>query len=207
MDHWLHAGILDVWTLGGDEYLTFRHLTFQEYTAAHELAARWKSDAGKTWRFLRPRVHHYAWREPLLLMAGQLPMQQADRLLKLLLSARSRYERVLQRDLLLAAALVTEATVSSGLRGPIISNWASRATRASIITSLVGMMAGIHPLERAFMDDSPRFSLLLLSSLTGLAITIAVVSQGLNGLVAAVVAAVVCVKARRARCAALALRP
>ena len=193
VDHWLHAGILDVWTLGGDEYLTFRHLTFQEYAAAHELAARWKSDAGKTWRFLRPRVHHYAWREPLLLMAGQLPIQQADRLLKLLLSARSRYERVLQRDLLLAAALVTEATVSSGLRRPIIQRLGraasdprtdvflkaalSRGWIAAIIASFVGM------------DDSRRFSLLLLSYMTGLAITIAVVSQGLNGLVAAVVAA------------------
>ena len=193
VDHWLRAGILDVWTLGGDEYLTFRHLTFQEYAASHALTAKWQSDAGKTWRFLRPRLHHYAWREPLLLMAGQLHVQQADRLLKLLLSARSRHEGVLQRDLLLAAALVTEATVSSGLRQPIIQRLGraagdprtdiflkaalSRGWIAAIIASLMGM------------DDSRRFSLLLLSYLTGLAITIAAVSLGFNGLVAAVVGA------------------
>ena len=189
-----YAGILDVWTLGGDEYLTFRHLTFQEYAAAHELAARWKSDAGKTWRFLRPRVHHYAWREPLLLMAGQLPIQQADRLLKLLLSARSRYERVLQRDLLLAAALVTEATVSSGMRRPIIQRLGRAASdpRTDVFLKAAlsrGWTAALLAMSLG-MDDSRRFSPLLLTYLTGLTMTIAGVAQGFNGFLAAVVAAV-----------------
>ena len=75
------------------------------------------------------------------------------------------------------AALVTEAPVSSGRRRPIIQRLAgrerptngyflkaalSRGWIAGIIASLVGM------------DDSRRFSLPLLSYLTGLAITIAV---------------------------------
>ena len=37
LELWLEAGILDVWNIEGEEYLAFRHMTFQEYAAAYML--------------------------------------------------------------------------------------------------------------------------------------------------------------------------
>ena len=192
-DHWLDAGVLDVWTLGGDEYPDVSPSDVPGYAAAHELAAMWKSDAARTWKFLRPRLHHYAWREPLLLMAGQIEVPQANRLLTRLLSARSRYERVLQRDLLLAAAFVAEGTISSRLRRPIIRRLgrSARDPRTDRLTNVAISFGWFGLLLSAFlgMGDSRRFSLLLLVYPTGLAMTVAVLAQGLSGFFAAVVAA------------------
>ena len=108
IEHWLQAGMLVVWTLAGEEFLAFRHLTFQEYAVATQLAALWQADASHAWDFLRPRMHHHAWREPVLMMIGILRGELATTATWSLLSARSRYERILHRDLLFAAAAVGE---------------------------------------------------------------------------------------------------
>ena len=42
---WEGAGLLDVYRLRGEEWLAFRHLTFQEYGAARALAEMYKGDA------------------------------------------------------------------------------------------------------------------------------------------------------------------
>ena len=103
---WEEAGVLDRWRLAGEEFLAFRHLIFQEYAATHCLAKVWQKDSKRVWAFLRPRLHHYAWRETVLLMAGML--EDATFLVHRILHARSRYERELHRDLRLAADVISE---------------------------------------------------------------------------------------------------
>jgi HEAT repeat protein len=107
-EHWLQAGMLDVWTIAGEEFLAFRHLTFQEYAVATQLAALWRADSFRAWNFLYPRMHHHASRAPVLMMIGILGGELATAAVRCLLSARSRYERILHRDLLFAAAAVGE---------------------------------------------------------------------------------------------------
>lgn len=106
LNFWAEAGMLDSWQLAGEEYLAFHHLTFQEYTVAHYLAEAWKKSPQGTCAFLRPRLHHYAWREPVLLLSGLLG--NAPHLARCALHAHSQYERELSRDLYLAVDLVAE---------------------------------------------------------------------------------------------------
>ena len=82
VDFWHSAGILDVWALEGREYLAFRHLTFQEYASARILLDIWRKDPGRAWSFLQPRLHHRAWQQPLLLMAGKMEPKEIDSLLE-----------------------------------------------------------------------------------------------------------------------------
>ncbi len=106
LDFWEEAGMLVHWQVGGEDYLAFRHLTFQEYAAARTLADLWEESSRRVWRFLRPRLHHYAWREVLLLMAGLL--EDTTPLVRKVRRAHSPYERELHRDLFLAAEMVGE---------------------------------------------------------------------------------------------------
>ncbi len=115
LDFWEEAGLLETWTLAGKDYLVFRHLTFQEYAAAWGIAEAWRQDRRRAWRFLRPRLHHYAWREPVLLLAGMMARGQLQELANHLLSGASAYERALHRDLLLAGELLVE--------GAELDNW------------------------------------------------------------------------------------
>ena len=82
VDFWHSAGILDVWALEGREYLAFRHLTFQEYASARILLDIWRKDPGRAWSFLQPRLHHRAWQQPILLMAGKMEAKEIDSLLQ-----------------------------------------------------------------------------------------------------------------------------
>jgi HEAT repeat protein len=124
LEFWIEAGILDVWRIESEEYLAFRHLTFQEYAAARKLADAWKKNPQSTWKpTLYPILHHYAWREPILLLAGLLDTAQLNDLVRRLLRGTSKYERYLHRDLLLAATLMGEgAVVDSRLTKTTISN-------------------------------------------------------------------------------------
>ncbi|MGV8125948.1 MAG: NACHT domain-containing protein [Methanothrix sp.] len=81
-DFWHGAGILDVWALEGQEYLAFRHLAFQEYASASVLLDIWRKDPGRAWSFLEPRLHHRAWQQPILLIAGKMEAKEIDSLLK-----------------------------------------------------------------------------------------------------------------------------
>jgi HEAT repeat protein/energy-coupling factor transporter ATP-binding protein EcfA2 len=105
---WGEAGLLDIWRVAGAEYLAFRHLTFQEYAAAWGLREAYRQNARQAWQFVRPRLHHYAWREPLLLLSTMLEQEHVDDLIRQLIRGVSRYERDLLRDLRLATAMVGE---------------------------------------------------------------------------------------------------
>ncbi|MBK8905420.1 MAG: HEAT repeat domain-containing protein [Anaerolineaceae bacterium] len=105
---WQTAGLLDVWHIGEHTYLTFRHLTFQEYAVAWGLNKAWQRDERAAWRFLQPRLHHPAWREPILLLVGLMNDQHINQLVHNLLRGLSPDERSLHRDLRLAGTLLAE---------------------------------------------------------------------------------------------------
>jgi HEAT repeat protein len=115
-----------------DRRLAFSHTTVQEYFVAHRLERAWKINPHRVWAFLRHRLHAAAWREPLLLLCGRLDAKDADKLVRLVMYARSPYERHLYRDKLLAATMLKENT--------------------SIDASIRKM--GIRCLLQAFKDDS-----------------------------------------------------
>ena len=152
LEVWLEAGILDVWHIEGEDYLAFRHMTFQEYAVAYMLAEAWKKTPQYTWvHTLRPILHHYAWREPILLLAGLLDTRHLNDLVHHLLRGPSPYERYLHRDLRLAAALLGEGVASDTMLaarlidhlGGLIRNhtavWKMRLTW--LTTCLVGGVA------------------------------------------------------------------
>ncbi|HEX2948392.1 MAG TPA: HEAT repeat domain-containing protein [Armatimonadota bacterium] len=105
---WQQAGMLDIWELHHQKYLAFRHLTFQEFAAARGLFELWRHNKRHTWSFLRPRLHHKNWREPVLLLIGMLDGRNSTNLVKRISAARSPLERILHRDLRLAAAATGE---------------------------------------------------------------------------------------------------
>lgn len=78
IDFWMTAGLFEVWhlkspqTRKSEEFLTFRHLTFQEYAVAEYLLKEWGQTPEETWQFVNTQFHHYAWREVILLMAGRM---------------------------------------------------------------------------------------------------------------------------------------
>lgn len=114
LEFWLEAGILDIWRIEGEEYLAFRHMTFQEYAAACMLASAWEKNPQSVWReTLCPILHHYAWREPIFLLAGLLDPSHFNGLVRRLLGDTSKYERYLHRDLRLAAAFIGESGIGA----------------------------------------------------------------------------------------------
>jgi HEAT repeat protein len=113
LSFWVEAGLLDTWRVEKAEYLAFRHLTFQEYAAAWGLRKAYRQNTKQAWRFVRPRLHHYAWREPLLLLSTMLEQKHVDTLIRRLVRGTSRYEHDLLRDLRLATAMMEEVAVLS----------------------------------------------------------------------------------------------
>lgn len=106
------------------EQLAFRYSTFREFFVAQRLAEAWKVDREQTWEFLCPRLHHTHWREPLLFLAAMLEDREATGLVERVLNAKSPYERVLCRDLLLAGeCLKRGATLGVELRHTIIDKF------------------------------------------------------------------------------------
>lgn len=105
---WQQTGIIQKCRIQAREYLTFHYRLFQEYAAARQLAIMLSCNFHRTWKFLFPRVHHHAWREPLLMLANMVDEAQFDRLFHHLLHGKSSYERSLHRDLRLAAQLLSE---------------------------------------------------------------------------------------------------
>jgi hypothetical protein len=96
--------------------IAFRHLTFREYFVARRLRRAWQAPGGRqrAFAFLRSRLHHPAWREPLLLLAGMLDEQAAaDLVLAIWKEADSPYEWELHRDLLLASEVAGSAPALS----------------------------------------------------------------------------------------------
>lgn len=98
----------------GREGYRFSHPTFQEYGVARYFARAWQENPSGCRRFLHLRLHHPAWREPILLLGGCLSCEhgpsEVGKLAEWVLNACSPGEPVLLRDLRLSARLIGEAS-------------------------------------------------------------------------------------------------
>ena len=104
---WEGAGLLDVYRLAGQEWLAFRHLTFQEYGAARALAEMHRDDAEELWQCLSPHLLRPQWAGLTSLVLAHLPGALATTLVERLLAANAGDEDR-QRPLFLAAAALAE---------------------------------------------------------------------------------------------------
>jgi HEAT repeat protein len=104
---WEGAGLLDVYRLAGQEWLAFRHLTFQEYGAGRAIT-QMPSDG--VWAVLCPRLHAPHWRGVVLLTAAILP--NASNFIRQIPGAGldDSLETHIHHHLLLAAACLSEST-------------------------------------------------------------------------------------------------
>ena len=117
---WEGAGLLDVYRLAGQEWLAFRHLTFQEYGAARAITQMPSDDV---WAVLCPRLHASHWRGVVLLTAAILP--NASNFIRRILNAGrdDSLETHIHHHLLVAAACLSESTsVECELPEEIVSN-------------------------------------------------------------------------------------
>jgi HEAT repeat protein len=113
------------------ERLVFSHTTFREYFVAQRLKQAWEKNHTATWRFLKPLLHIPEWREPLLLLIGLIQEPKSEELLiAQIAKADSTYEFVLQRDILLAANLTAESSVSSDFRNKLYKSIKRRIANA-----------------------------------------------------------------------------
>jgi hypothetical protein len=144
-------GLLAVYGYERGNLVAFRHLTFQEYFVARRLKQAWERNSKRAWRFLRPRLHHPAWREPILLLAGMLEKGEATDLVRRILKARSLYERELHRDLLLAAALLGDGA-------PVSADVADKITNRLTQLSLAAWRQCELPSAQALLDLPWRLS-------------------------------------------------
>ena len=105
----------------------FAPQTLREYFVGQHLRQAWQQNPGRTFAFLRLRLHLPAWREPLALLAGGLEMQQATELVRWvwrksggMAGVVRPYERYLKRDLFLAASLAADAGVWDAVRSSLL---------------------------------------------------------------------------------------
>lgn len=108
------VGLLATYQYERKGYTDFRHRTFREYFVAQRLSKHWQKNPKKVWRFLRPRLHHSEWREPVLLLSALVGDTKAPTLIRHILAAKSMYERELKRDLLLAGECLCSGSQIKG---------------------------------------------------------------------------------------------
>jgi len=109
-------GLILLYGEAGDRNVAFSHKTFQEYLVAQWLAAAWQKEGNRenAWTFLRPRLHHPDWHEPILLMAVILAEDTGTQFLKFIFEAQSPFEDILHRDLRLSVELVSSGIEIDG---------------------------------------------------------------------------------------------
>ncbi len=145
---WEGAGLLDAYRLAGQEWLAFRHLTFQEYGAARTLAEARRDDAEGLWRRLSPHLLRPQWAGVIPLTLAHLSRAQATALVEQLLAANAGDEDR-QRPLFLAAAALAEgAEVADGPHRQVVDGLLGIArTRGGVY--LLGVVR-----ERASAEDA-----------------------------------------------------
>ncbi|PIE33199.1 hypothetical protein CSA56_12815 [candidate division KSB3 bacterium] len=110
LQFWKQAGVLVSVESVEETFIMFRHPLFREYAAACRIHAMFQENFRSTWRYLFPRLHHYAWQEPLVMAGCMMDEQQLSNVMTLLLTKHHSYERAIHRNLLLAAAFLREDT-------------------------------------------------------------------------------------------------
>jgi hypothetical protein len=98
---------------GGQGLFCFMHRTFQEYYVAQYLITK---PADELRAFVQQHCHHSIWREPFLLLIAEKSTQksqEASDLIEAILNTKKSYDRILQRNLLLAINCVIDCNVWS----------------------------------------------------------------------------------------------
>ena len=103
-------GLISIYSENDTSYITFNHLTFQEYFVARYLASFWEITDAKeiVWKTLKPLLHDPHWQEPLKLLVMILKDKDRNEFIRRVLRAKSKYEKDLQLDLVLATSLAAE---------------------------------------------------------------------------------------------------
>jgi HEAT repeat protein len=120
-DFWISTGLLETWFLNGIEYISFRHLTFQEYSAAIVLAFNWQKNRKPVWNFIRTRLHDPVWHEVIILMGSMIEPDQFEVFAKKLLKGYSRFENILKRDLLLLGEILIDRSHDESITNKYIN--------------------------------------------------------------------------------------
>ncbi len=117
----------------------FLHLTFEEYFAAVQLNDQWDRKGPAAFK---PLLHQPRWTEVMLLTAGHLSESgrfRTTEFVKDIRSARSPYEKILHRDLLLAArCLADDIGIDVGLRRELVAKLVEHAFASSSPSALQG---------------------------------------------------------------------
>jgi len=150
---WEGAGLLDVYRLAGQEWLAFRHLTFQEYGAARALAEAYQDDADGLWQCLSPHLLRPQWARVIPVTLAHLSGAQATTLVERLLAVNGGDEGW-QRPLFLAAVALAEgATVADAPHWRVVNallhlartrrwwGWRQRASAMDAVSAL-GQLVG-----------------------------------------------------------------
>jgi hypothetical protein len=150
---WEGAGLLDVYRLVGQEWLAFRHLTFQEYGAARALAETYQDDADGLWQYLSPHLLRPQWAGVVPLTLAHLSGARATNLVGRLLAANEGDEDQQRPLFLAAAALVEGAEVADAPHRSVVDaflslartrDWQERGQKASAedAVSALGRLMG-----------------------------------------------------------------
>ena len=137
---WIELGFLEE----HGELLFFRNTLFREYAAASWLTALAGRSPESAWGFWQPRLHHELWQETLLLFIEMLEDASYKQFLSRILRGPSLYDRVLQRDVLLAAKLLrVERASHASLKQEVLKRLASssqtpRLQRQNILKTVYG---------------------------------------------------------------------
>ncbi len=109
VEFWQQTGMLVSWSHADQEScIAFRHALFREYATACRIRNLFQENFRSAWRYVFPRLHHYAWQEPLLLAIMLLDERRFSQVMTRLLSKPHPYERAIYRDLSLAVTLLQE---------------------------------------------------------------------------------------------------
>ncbi len=148
LECWQKTGVLKVFSLDNVTCLSFRHSALQEYAAARHIARMYARNPQQTWKFLSLRLHHPAWHEVILMLAGVLDEERSSAFVMHLLKGSSPYERGVYRDLRLAVSLMNEgAPLKNNLCQHIIQRlsqlnfeYREKYTRFSRLVYSVGLL-------------------------------------------------------------------
>lgn len=140
-------GLLGAYDYANGTLLAFRHLTFQEFLVGRLLAKLWTTERQTTWRLLQAQLHVPAWRESIMLMAGLLEQSAATEFVKQVRTAKSRFERELHRDLMLAIDLLAD---SGHLDAELVRSIATDVRALATDSSVASLTLSVWPGYRKF---------------------------------------------------------
>ena len=120
LNFWQEAGLLTTYPRKGQEWLVFRHLTFQEYGAAQAFVEKYRGRPDALLEVFQPHIGDIHWSGVIPLSLGSLTMGDATSLVKYLLKADLTEDNWHRSLILIADALADGANVPDNFRKTVI---------------------------------------------------------------------------------------